>query len=189
LGHCTATDVVVITVESQVNVNAGPDQLVLSGDLVQLNAIVTGATTYLWTPTPSDPSLSSATMTNPTATPLVTTTYSMTATNAAGCTSTDEVVVTVVPYCIRLRNAFSPNGDGINELWQVYDQFDCLTNVVARVYNRYGNVIFEDKNYKNTWDGKYKGKPVPDGTYYAVVEYTLVSGKKIVSRTDVNIIR
>jgi len=189
LGQCTATDVVIITVESQVNVNAGPDQTVLSGDLVQLNATVTGATSYLWTPTPSDPSLSSATIINPSATPLVTTTYSLTATNVAGCTSTDEVVVTVVPYCIRLRNAFSPNGDGINELWQVYDQFDCLTNVTARVYNRYGNVVFEDKNYKNTWDGKYKGKPVPDGTYYAVVEFTLVSGKKIVSRTDVNIIR
>ncbi len=189
LGHCTATETVLITVESQVNVNAGGNQSIISGEQVQLNSTVTGANTYLWTSNPNDATISSTTITNPTATPLVTTTYTLTATNAAGCTATDDVVITVIPYCIRVRNAFSPNGDGVNELWQVYDQYDCLNNVTVHVYNRYGNAVYESKDYKNSWDGKYKGKPVPDGTYYAVIEFTLISGKKILSKTDVNIIR
>ena len=53
----------------------------------------------------------------------------------------------------------------------------CLKSAKVEVFNRYGNKVFEDANYSNQWDGNYKGKPLPDGTYYYVVTYTLVNGK------------
>ena len=95
----------------------------------------------------------------------------------------------MIPYCINAKNAFSPNGDGVNDLWMVYDSYDCLRNVEVHVFNRYGNKVFEHRNYTNNWNGQYSGKPVPDGTYYAVINYTLINGRTVTVKTDVNIIR
>lgn len=99
------------------------------------------------------------------------------------------VIQVTDPLCINLNNSFSPNGDGINELWKVYDNFSCLQKVKVAVYNRYGSKVYESNDYKNTWDGRYKNSSVPDGTYYAVVVYTLSSGKVIEKRTDLTILR
>jgi gliding motility-associated-like protein len=189
LGQCTVTETVNITTQSQVQVNAGNDVSIVYGETVQLNATVTGASTYTWTSSPVDNTLSSTSVPNPTATPLVTTTYTITATNASGCTASDQITVTVIPYCIRVRNAFTPNNDGLNDKWQVYDQYDCLENVVVTVFNRYGSKVFESKNYRNDWDGTYKNKPVPDGTYYGVIEFRLLDKRVIVKKTDITVIR
>jgi gliding motility-associated-like protein len=189
LGQCTLTKTIRVTVNSQVNVNAGQDVSIISGETVQLNATVTGANTYLWTSLPADATLSSTSILNPTATPAATTTYTLTATNAAGCNATDNITVTVIPYCIKVKNAFSPNGDGINDNWQVYDQYDCLSKVIVTVFNRYGNRVYQNRDYRNNWNGTYNGKPVPDGTYYAVVEFVLIDGKKITKNTDLTLIR
>ena len=188
LGQCTKTDQVRINVESQVNVSAGGDIFVISGEQAQLVGTVTGASTYLWTSNPVDANFN-ANILNPIVKPAVTTNYTLTATNAIGCTASDNVLVTVIPYCIKVKNAFSPNGDGINDIWQVYDQFDCLKNIRVSVFNRYGSKVFESSDYRNDWDGRYKGKPVPDGTYYAVIEFKLISGKTFTTKTDLTVIR
>jgi gliding motility-associated-like protein len=71
----------------------------------------------------------------------------------------------------------------------VYDKTDCLKGVTVHVFNRYGNEVFSSKNYHNDWDGKYKGKPVPDGTYYAVVDFYLINGNLYTAKTDLTILR
>jgi hypothetical protein len=189
LGRCTANDNVNINVNSQVQVNAGANQNILSGETVQLNGVVTGANNYLWSSSPVDATLTSTTILNPIVTPASTTTYTLTATNDAGCNASADITITVIPYCIRVKNAFSPNGDGINDKWKIYDQYDCLSNITLTAFNRYGSKVFESKNYRNDWDGTYNGKPVPDGTYYAVIEFYLVSNKKVTTKTDLTIIR
>ncbi len=189
LGRCTATEEVNITVNSQVQVIAGSDQSIISGESVQLNGGVSGADTYLWTSNPSDATLTSTTILNPVATPPVTTTYTLTATNASGCTASDDITITVIPYCIKVKNAFSPNGDGVNDKWQIYDQYDCLSNITVTIFNRYGSKVFQSRDYRNNWDGTYNGKPCPDGTYYGVIEFKLISGKKFTKKTDITIIR
>jgi gliding motility-associated-like protein len=189
LGRCIKKDTVVVTTQSQIQVNAGRDTSILYGQSIQLNGTATGASEYLWTSTPNDPSISSTNAPNPTVTPTRTTTYTLTATNSSGCKATASVTVTIIPVCVKVRNAFSPNGDGINDKWKVYEQYDCLTNISLIVFNRYGSKIFESKNYQNDWDGNYKGKPVPDGTYYSVIEFTLINGQKQTVRTDLTIIR
>ena len=190
LGQCTQTDQVNITVEQAVTLEAGQAVSIIKGETVQFNASATGADTYLWTSNPNDASLTSTTILNPSATPLVTTTYTITAVNnQGGCRATDEFTITVIPYCIKVNNAFTPNGDGINEVWLVYDSYDCLKNVSVNVFNRYGSKVYENKDYRNNWDGRYKGKSLPDATYYAVIEFTLVSGKKVTVKTDLTILR
>lgn len=190
LGQCTQTASVNITVEQSVTLEAGQSVSIIKGETVQFNATASGADTYLWTSNPNDASLTSTTILNPAATPLVTTTYTITAVNnQGGCRATDEFTITVIPYCIKVANAFTPNGDGINELWTVYDSYDCLKNVSVNVFNRYGSKVYENKDYRNNWDGRYKGKSVPDATYYAVIEFTLLSGKKVTVKTDLTVIR
>lgn len=186
LGQCTKSSSVNISVKEDVQVYAGLDVTIISGDQVQFNATASNANTYLWTPSAG---LSSVSILKPIAKPVTTTLYTLTVKNEIGCTASDDVLVKVIPYCIKVRNAFTPNGDGVNDLWLVYDNFECLRNVAVHVFNRYGNEVFVSKDYRNNWDGRFKGKSLPDGTYYAVVDFILISGKSFTTKTDLTILR
>lgn len=184
LGSCTIQRTVTVTVFEGATAIAGPDAIILTGDVYQMLSSGS-AGSYLWTPSTG---LSSATVLSPTAAPQTTTTYTLTVTSPQGCTATDQMTLTVVPYCIKPMNAFTPNGDGINDRWLITDG-NCLIGVRAQVFNRYGSRVFESPNYDNTWDGTYKGKPLPDGTYYYVLEFVLLNGKRQVLKGDVTILR
>jgi gliding motility-associated-like protein len=184
---CTTTANVAVVIAPEFKVDAGPDAVIVAGDQVLLTGTSSEpATSVSWTPSAG---LMGANNLQINPRPMATTTYVLSATNTQGCVATDNVQVTVIPYCIKIKNAFTPNGDGNNDLWQVYDQFDCLKNVDLQVFNRYGSKVYEARNYRNTWNGTYQGKPVPDGTYYAVVNFTLINGKVITLRSDLTILR
>jgi gliding motility-associated-like protein len=183
-GLCTAVRIFQVAVLQSVVVDAGSPISILSGSSGQLYA--TGSVgNYLWTPSST---LNAANILNPVASPTATTQYTLTITTAAGCKNKDSVLVTVVPYCIKPLNAFSPNGDGINDLWLVTND-NCTTNIRAFVYNRYGSEVYKSSNYQNDWNGTYKGKPLPDGTYYYVLEFTLLTGTKITLKGNVTLVR
>lgn len=186
LGQCSTSSTVQISVKQDVHANAGQPISIIFGDQAQLFGTAVNATSYLWTPSAG---LSNTTILAPIVKPQATTLYTLTVKNDIGCTDSSSVLVTVIPYCIKVKNAFTPNGDGINDLWTVFDQFDCLRNVTVHVFNRYGNEVFSSKDYRNNWDGRYKGKSVPDGTYYAVVDFTLINGKIYTAKTDLTIMR
>ncbi len=197
-GGCgTATATGTITVNPALIANAGNPVTIVSGTSTQLNGSAsTAGAAYLWTA--SGPlalvAPSTATQLNPFVAPVQTTTYMLTVTDPLGicpAAGPSSVVVTVVTSCINVRNAFTPNGDGINDKWFVYDQSFCLANdgVSVNVFNRYGSKVYESQNYKNTWDGNYKGKPVPDGTYYAIINFKLANGNTQVVKTDVTVLR
>jgi len=184
LGTCTVQRTVNLTVFPGVTVNAGPDAIVIGGDVHQMQGSGS-AGTYLWTPSSG---LSTANVLNPNATPAATTTYTLRKTTPQGCTGTDDVVLTVIPYCVKPMEAFTPNGDGINDLWLITTG-NCLTSAKAQVFNRYGAKVFEDANYKNTWNGTYKGKPLPDGTYYYVISFQLLNGRVVLLKGNLTILR
>jgi gliding motility-associated-like protein len=175
-----------VDIVQSVTVDAGPTQVISSGGSATLQATATGASSYTWTPATA---LSSASVLTPSANPSATTVYTLSASNDQGCVASDTVSVIVIPNCIEVRNAFSPNGDGNNDLWRVYDDYGCLKNVSLQIFNRYGNKVYESRDYRNTWDGKYNGKPVPDGTYYAVIHFTLITGRTFMQKTDLTVIR
>ncbi|GAB3242335.1 hypothetical protein GCM10027346_38480 [Hymenobacter seoulensis] len=150
-----------------VDVNAGPDKEILAGTSVVLEGQADGTYPVTWTPatglviSPNDPL-------RPVASPLVTTTYTLSG-GAGGCADSDQVTVTVRPP-IRIPNAFTPNGDGRDDTWQIefIEQFP--DNTVS-VFNRWGNRIFSVNGYNrsNEWKGDINGQPAPVGTYYYVV--------------------
>lgn len=184
LGTCTTQRTVTVTVFPGATANAGQDAILIAGDTYQMQASAS-AGTYLWTPSTG---LSSATVLNPLATPAVTTTYTLRATTPQGCFATDDVTLTVIPYCIKVMEAFTPNGDGINERWLITNG-NCLLYAKAQVFNRYGSKVFESNDYKNTWDGTYEGKPLPDGTYYYVISFQLLNGKVVLLKGNLTILR
>jgi gliding motility-associated-like protein len=63
------------------------------------------------------------------------------------------MVVTVIPYCVKVMNAFTPNGDGTNDRWLVTNGAGCTNLVKVRVFNRYGQEVYNNENYQNNWDG------------------------------------
>ena len=95
----------------------------------------------------------------------------------------------MIPYCIKVMNAFTPNNDGQNDRWLVTDGNPCTDKIFVAVYNRYGNEVYRNENYQNNWDGTYKGKPVADGTYYYNVSFKTITGKPISVKGDVTILR
>ena len=188
LGVCSLQDSISFTVFTGVTVNAGPDITLVNQETVQIHGTAVNAASVLWTPATS---LSSATVLNPNVRGdnIGTFVYTLTGTSPEGCTASDEMTVTVIPYCVKVKNAFTPNGDGKNDYWQVYDNIECIKNVKVHVYNRYGGKVFESRDYRNDWNGTYKGKPVPDGTYYGVVEFSLINGRVFTVKTDLTILR
>lgn len=184
LGNCTINRSFTVAVNQGVTVNAGTDATIIQGQSIQLNGSGTGGT-YLWSPSTG---LSAVNILNPVASPVITTTYTLRITTGQGCTNTDDVVITVVPYCVKPMEAFTPDGDGINDKWLITNG-NCLTKAKAQVFNRYGSKVFESNDYKNDWTGTYKGKPLPDGTYYFVITYDLINGQRVIAKGNVTILR
>ena len=94
--------------------------------------------------------------------------------NDFGC---DQAEVIVVNDCegtaskpqIINRSGFTPNGDGVNETW-VLTNIEYYPNNNVKVYNRWGSRVLEEDGYANGWAGDFDGAPLPDGTYFFVVD-------------------
>lgn len=89
---------------------------------------------------------------------------SLTVTDVNGCqsTATQEVVVS---FDFRIPQGFSPNGDGINDIFEIQG-LEAFPETALKIFNRWGNVVFETNRYNNDWDGRN----VPDGTYFYAVK-------------------
>jgi gliding motility-associated-like protein len=72
-------------------------------------------------------------------------------------------------------NAFSPNGDGINDVWIIRNLPD-YPDASVKIFDRYGQQVFVSKGYSKPWDGTMQGRPLPVGTYYYIIQ--LKAGEK-----------
>jgi gliding motility-associated-like protein len=163
---CTTFKEQTVTVNPTPNANAGPDKTVLEGGNTTLQgSSTTTNVTYLWTPATY---LNNTNIAQPVCTALDDITYTLQVTSDKGCKATDLVFVKVLKGP-RIPNAFSPNGDGINDIWEI-EFIDTYPGCIIEVFNIYGEKIFRSVGYSKPWDGKYNGKPLPIGTYYYIVE-------------------
>ncbi|WP_190300232.1 lectin-like domain-containing protein [Rufibacter hautae] len=140
-------------------IQAGPDVTINLGQSTELQA--SGGVSYSWQPSMGLSNTSGATTK---AQPQETTTYTVTAQDAQGCENQATVTVTVTKNVV-IPTAFSPNGDGTNETWEITNIFS-YPNATLRVFDRWGGNVFESKGYRNDWNGTQKGKPLPVGTYF-----------------------
>lgn len=182
------TKTVTVGVKPSPLVNAGPDKITVEGDVVFLDGSgIPNPVSIDWSP---NTTLINGNTYTPSAKPSVTTNYTLSVKDVNGCTGTDNALITVIPYCLKIMDAFTPNGDGINDKWIVTNNGGtCTSQVYATVFNRYGSIVYKNDNYNNNWDGTYNGKPVADGTYYYTITYKLVNGRTGVLKGDVTILR
>lgn len=147
--------------------NAGPDVFLLQGGELTLQATATGSTnyTYLWTP---NTWLNDPTLLQPITRAENDITYRLTVAGAGGCSSSDEVTVRILLRPI-IPNAFSPNGDGINDTW-IIRNLESYQGATVQVFDRYGRIIYSSVGYNTPWDGTHGGKPVPSGVYYYIID-------------------
>jgi gliding motility-associated-like protein len=174
-GQCILRDTVIITVKVVPVVKASYTSEV-SGkpydyiDILEAaNLSATGANTYVWSPAVA---LSSTQGSPVVAKPRVTQLYSVIG-DLDGCKSSDTVVVKVRTD-VRVANAMSPNGDGENDFWNIYN-IQAYPNAEIRVYNRWGALVYKAKgselqNFGDYWNGKSEGKDVPVGVYYYTID-------------------
>ena len=145
--------------------DAGPDRTVLEGGSGVLLGVGTGNNiTYLWTPATG---VTNTKVARPQISPSDDTYYTLLVTSADGCHSSDEVFVKVLKEP-KVPNAFTPNGDGINDTW-VIQFLDTYPGCTVDVFNRYGAKVFSSTGYGRAWDGTMKGTPLPVGTYYWII--------------------
>lgn len=178
------SDSTMISVDRLPVPDAGEDAVVEEGKAVLLNGSVEGLDySFLWTPSAY---LDDPTKLNPVARPIEDITYTLTVFSQNACTATvsDEVLIRVVKKLI-IPNTFSPNGDNVNDYWNVVGLYT-YPQAQVKVYNRYGSVIFNSNGYEKPWDGMLNGKPVATGTYYYVIdlkqEQKIFSGALLIVR-------
>lgn len=180
-----ARDTVVVTVVPPIRAFAGNDTAVVVGQPLQLFA--TGSTNYLWTPSFG---LNNAFINNPIATLNDNQTYIVKVSSVNGCFAYDTINVTVFKTApdIFVPTAFTPNGDGLNDVLvpvpvglKGYDFFE--------IYSRWGERVFSTTQIGKGWDGNLRGRPQDSDTFVWMVQGTDFTGKRIYKKGTVVLIR
>jgi gliding motility-associated-like protein len=166
-GFCESSAQVTVEVYKDLIAAAGPDLKIIKGNKTVINGSVSGDNVgqVFWTPADY---LDDPFKLNPTAKPPVSTTYTLNVLSSTGCTSsTSEVFIEVYEKLI-VPNSFSPNGDGINDVWNII-AIDTYANPSVKIMNRYGQMMFQSDGYAKPWDGKHRNEDVPAGVYYYMI--------------------
>lgn len=99
------------------------------------------------------------------------------------------ITVTISESKLNMPNAFSPNGDGINDVYKAKEGWQSLVEFHAYIYNRWGKMLYEWTDPSQGWDGKYKGKDCKQGVYFCLVKAKGADGRRFNIKTDVNLLR
>ena len=161
------SNLITIAVDPLPTVNAGADETINETASTQLNATTTGDITGVtWSPAEG---LSNNKILNPVASPKTNTTYVVTVATSAGCTASDTVVINVILPPVIIPNTFTPNGDGINDTWDI-KFLDLYINCSVQIFTRWGARVYNSIGYRTAWNGTYNNAKLPDGTYYYIID-------------------
>ena len=165
--ECADSAFISINVWKKPVARAGPDKRTKEGIPVMLDGSAAGTDiSYYWNPPAY---LDHPDSLQPKATLMEDFRYTLTVTSNRGCGfSVDDVFVKVFKNVV-VPNAFSPNGDGVNDTWQIRG-LSSYPDAVLQVFNRYGQQLYESKSYNTPWNGTYKGTVLPVGTYYYIID-------------------
>lgn len=187
----TDTASVVITVNPLPTVEAGSDVELKPGEDVQLSPVVSSNVTgWRWTP---GTYLNCTNCASPVCRPEADTRYTIKVATQKGCEAEDEILVKIAcgEQYVRIPNAFTPNGDGRNDVFSVkgISRVDYMA-----IYNRYGIKMFERKNFvpadaSSKWDGTFNGIPQPTESYVYVIQVHCPTGEAFVKKGTITLVR
>lgn len=143
------------------------NKIVLEGGQVTLYATANGSSNlnFNWQP---NIALDDNHILTPKASPNNDVVYKITVVQNNGCKAFDTVLVKVLKKLI-IPNVFSPNGDGINDVWQI-PYLNTYQNAKLFLFNRDGKIVYQTIGYYKPFDGSKNGKPLPDGSYFYIIE-------------------
>lgn len=179
------TDTITVTVQPPVKAFAGNDTIAVNGQPHQL--LATGGVNYAWQPAGL---LNNSFIANPMAVILADSVlFTVTIQDAAGCTGYDTVKIkTFKAAAYYVPNAFSPNGDRLNDVFRPIAAGITATDYF-RIFNRYGQLIFETSQITEGWNGTYKGKPQLPGNYIWMLKGRDLNGRTIEMKGNVLLVR
>lgn len=183
-GSTTQNITIVVDPQSSVIIT-NPDTTIVIGTTIQLNAIGSGNGAYNWITYVNSiyPTASTVTIV-----PLESTLYVVYYTSPGGCLSSDSVNITVlVPLAVGVPSAFSPNGDGNNDV--LYVKGESIKSIDFRVYNRLGQLVFESSDKLVGWDGSFNNKPENPGGFVYTLTYELYDSTKGKLKGSVSLVK
>lgn len=116
-------------------------------------------------------------------------TDSVTYTEQYWTTEGAPLTVSISESKLDMPNAFSPNGDGINDIYKAKDGYQSLVEFQATIFNRWGQKLYSWNDPAGGWDGKFNGKDVKQGVYFVLVKAKGADGRQFNIRRDVNLLR
>ncbi|MNX74275.1 hypothetical protein D3C86_1057090 [compost metagenome] len=151
-----------------VSISSDKGTSISKGETAVLTA--TGGSTYVWTDANGIISGKNAAVL--TVRPDRTTSYTVTVTNASGCTQSQTFSITVAEDFAKIKanNILTPNNDGYNDKWWI-DNIDFYPDNEVKVFDKAGRLVYGKKGYDNSWDGTLNGSPLVEGTYYYIVDF------------------
>jgi gliding motility-associated-like protein len=193
---CEQDTIITVPNAFELFVDAGSDETVYLGDSLRLQAVVntTIPVTYSWD---AAPNMSCTDCANPVIIPTEKEFYyTVTVIDSNGCTATDEVLINVIQQRkIFIPDAFTPNGDGINDVFLPYGGEGVVQIRSFQIYNRWGSLLHYRTNFAPNsgdfgWDGTIDGSTVAAPSVYVyVVEVEFIDGKVILYTGDVTLVR
>lgn len=154
-----------VTVYLQPEIDAGRSFIAKEGDEIQFEATANSTSlSFRWSPATG---LDNANTLQPKLKVTNDAVFTLTATGEHNCTASDELSVSV-QKTVFIPNAFSPNGDGLNDVWNI-KYIELYPNASIDIYDRYGSSFYRTTGTGRGWDGTIKGKLAPIGTYHYIV--------------------
>ncbi len=187
-GACSGYDTVTVTVQPLPIIQVMASQeILIGGETTVITA--SGADIYLWSSNPNDITLiGQEDNSSITVTPQQTTTYTVVGSDSIlGCSTTKSIDIYVEPT-FYIPNSFSPNGDGINDHFQVFGSG--ILDYEIFIFDRWGELIYYSKDMNEHWDGKKDNRIVPEGVYlYKILISTSINKDKFPYYGKITLIR
>jgi len=183
-GNCTSDTIAKAIPINRVHAFAGNDTIAVINQPIQLNA--TGGANYEWSPHNflNDPLIA-----NPVATLTNDQTYVLTAKNPDGCEAKDTLLIKVYEHLdVYVPSAFTPNGDGRNDVLHIIAP-GLKELFFFRVYDRWGQTVFDTKDLSKGWDGTIKGQLPGTGVYVWIMKGLTYLGSVVERKGTVTLIR